>query len=1306
MGGAWFKLRSRPEPWRQISNEVPPEEHLQRAAPLQFESREAQADPPRGGTGAMAELNYSVTTEKRQNRQSTQKKTSGSQVILEKVLGITTVSSSGLTSDPNTGLIAYPAGSVVVLLHPLRNQQNHILNWSKKLFTAVAFSHDGKHLATGESGHRPCVRVWEVGGSQVAEVQSHKHRVSCVAFSSNSGYIVSVGYQHDMTVSVWDWRKGSIVASNKVSSGVLSVSFSQDSSYFVTAGNRHVKFWYLDASREQRVYGTVPLIGRSGLLNDHKTRVFCGVACGRGLMASNTYCVTSSGLLCLFNRVRYLEAWVDLKTSSASCLTVSEDFIFCGCADGVIRVFSPDRLQYLTTLQRPHLLGAEQGLQASVSDALYPPTLALTLDPCNQLLTCVYGDHSIYVWDVHDVHSVEKIYWARYHSSSVWSLEVYPERPYPSHAPLPASSFLSCSSDNTVRFWNAASHRNLCGDDLLRILNLGAAQQGEAVDGKPGVRVLAVSPDGQHLAVGDRSGDLRVFGLQFLDQLVKIEAHDLEVLCLEYSPASTGVRLLASAGRDRLIHVFDPDRNYSLLQTLNDHSASISAVRFTGESPEVHLVTCSVDKSINFQTAEQTADGPGFSRRHCVVEKTSLYDMDCSRTQAVVACQDRNIRVYGVDSGKLQRCLKGSTSDRGALLKVRMDPSGSFFATSCSNKNIEVFDYETGECVASLFGHSEAVTCLRFSWDCTRLVSASADSCIFVWKLDGHMTGNMRKILRPAHQQPGIRRETFIMAPCLLPQTEEEEEDEAEPQTPIRLDTPDEPFLLQSNGKMPLWFRKLQAQGRTPSVNQSEAEPYRPQGRWANSLVTCYTFSPNTIRNNQEEEEEDLRHQSLEHLLGHEEEEEPETVVELSSTFTVLGDGTCTGVDGRFSIDDAAIGQGAEPVWSTQLSPDSACSEGSVGSLDQQQDSDTDSMSQSSSAGSLSAEDEEDRNPSSLSEERFDTDLRSLQPPGEKPFLNPRLSISTRFLSRFQDRVRAWPARCRPWPARAPPSIPDGVAEESLGSSTSVKSDRSGAGSAVWTRTGRCRPVEGRTAVLQTDKTSHNVRTSSLDPAGEAPPVDLEPRLHLDAPPQTGNQQNLTVVSTAPQPNSEAPQVQSSSLQVEATPPQVPSQDRDRMGSAGSLEETLTHTFIQSPALLAPPTTCTESRVPPDPDSDVSADHFLLVPPSCTSSPFSEMPRPHEANTCQMGASMQGALLSPPTNHNREACRQQCHHAAAHLQQAAAHLQRVVHLYQQLGSSQHGALQEALSIVQAHLHSSAPSVLLQDSGTSRPLGKR
>uniref|UniRef100_A0A674PA41 Uncharacterized protein n=1 Tax=Takifugu rubripes TaxID=31033 RepID=A0A674PA41_TAKRU len=248
---------------------------------------------------------------------------------LEKVLGITTASGSGLASDPNTGLVAYPAGCVILFpaLHTFQ-----------------------RSLSLGCSGHMPCVRVWEVGGAKVAETQSHNYGVSHVAFSINSQYIVSVGYQHDMTVSVWDWRKGSIIASNKVSSRVFGICFSQDSTE---------AFSYACFCPCIQVNSAVPLIGRSGLLGDHRNLVFCGVVCGRGHMALSTYCITSSGLLCLFNSSRQLEAWVNLKTSSASSLVASEDFIFCGCADGVVRVFSPSNLQYIATLPRPHTLGVQ-----------------------------------------------------------------------------------------------------------------------------------------------------------------------------------------------------------------------------------------------------------------------------------------------------------------------------------------------------------------------------------------------------------------------------------------------------------------------------------------------------------------------------------------------------------------------------------------------------------------------------------------------------------------------------------------------------------------------------------------------------------------------------------------------------------------------------------------------------------------------------------------------------------------------------------------------------------------------------------
>ncbi|XP_030599747.1 WD repeat-containing protein 62 isoform X2 [Archocentrus centrarchus] len=1332
----------------------------------------------------------------RKSRQSQGKRSSSSRVCLEKVLGITTASSSGLTSDPNTGLIAYPAGCVVVLLHPKKNKQSQIINTSRKPFSALAFSHDGKHLVTGESGHMPCVRVWELDGGQVAEVQSHKYGISCVAFSTNSSYIVSVGYQHDMTVSVWDWKKGSIIASNKVSSRVFAISFSQDSSYFVTAGNRHIKFWYLDASKERRVNSTVPLIGRSGLLGDHKNSVFCGVACGRGRMASSTYSITSSGLLCMFNSNRHLEAWVNLKTASASCLVVSESFIFCGCADGIIRVFGPSNLQYITSLHRPHRLGVDltqSGQHGSLlpasPGAQYPDTLALTFDPAAGYLTCVYNDHSLYVWDVKDVRNAGKLYSALYHSSCVWSVEVYPELSDPARACLPQSSFLTCSSDNTIRLWHTdppIGHRNLYSNDLLRILYVGENMQhlqaeGEAAgaDGKAGIKVLGISPDGQHLAAGDRCGNLRIFGLEFLDELVKIEAHDSEVLCVEFSPTSTGVKLLASASRDRLIHIFNLEKNYSLEQTLNDHSASITAVKFTGESPDIRIVSCGADKSIYFQTAEQTSEGLQFSRSRHVVEKTTLYDMDLdsSRTHVAIACQDRNVRVYNVETGKLRKCLKGSSSDEGALLKVQMDPSGSFFATSCSDKNITIFDYESGECVSTLFGHSELVTCMRFSQDCRHLITVSGDSCVFVWRLDSQMTSIMRKrrglrltAATETHKKPDIRRETFITVPSSqLPQMEEEEEEESALRTPYRLDPYPAAPLLQTNGKLPQWFKKLQGEGGVSSTVQPEGEPRQVRSRWAeqlNPVTICASFSPSPNKNCEEEEEDEHFHpQSLECLLEEEEEEEEEEEGEdeekvlqteggAQNTYILYPSNTTATADSEFEVEGVTDpqqslsqlevrGQGVEPVWNTQMSPDSACSEGSVGSLEQQHDPDTDSLSQGSSVGSLGLEDDEDRNSlknhfetlaSSLSEEKFDTDLRALQPLDEKNFLNPRLSISTRFLSRFQDRIRA---------SRAPPpvSIPTRILEESSISSTSVNSESSsGVSSAGPTQ----RENDGRAGEDVTSRTIAAQNSSSEESAEQQPAPRLgylgttassRAKVSRDAvatlPSSTSmleeNKENLvsladhqpaaaTLQSAGQDGKPDNHQDQTSSPQEWTTPTRVVSQVRVDRFSVTSTEDTI----IQTPVVT--PTTCdvitcassmqkdgprlSETRVGTDPVPDVSpaADLLFSAPPTTSSSPLSERLHPPRTGS---------------GDEDEESVSLQCLQVAAELRETT---RRAVHLYQKLGASlgaserclqASSAMREAFGMVNSDLRAvlqesddgGAPCGQLEDSRTASLLEK-
>ncbi|NXL79139.1 MABP1 protein, partial [Leptocoma aspasia] len=788
-------------------------------------------------TSRIKNLLRSPSIKLRRSKPGNKREDIGSKVTLEKVLGITVSGGRGLACDPRTGLVAYPAGCVVVLFNPRKNKQHHILNSSRKTITALAFSPDGKYLVTGESGHMPAVRVWDVAErTQVAELQEHKYGVACVAFSPSSKYIVSVGYQHDMIVNVWSWKKNIVVAANKVSSKVTAVSFSEDCSYFVTAGNRHIKFWYLDDSKTSKVNATVPLLGRSGLLGELRNNFFADVACGRGKKADSTFCITSSGLLCEFNEKRLLDKWVELRTTVANCISVNHDYIFCGCADGTVRIFNPLNLHFVTTLPKPHFLGTDiasvteaSRLFSGVADAKYPDTIALTFDPTNQWLSCVYNDHSLYVWDVKDPKKVGKVYSALYHSSCVWNIEMYPEVKDNNQPCLPPGSFITCSSDNTIRLWNTESsnihgtalHRNILSNDLMKIIyvdgntqvlldtdynSAGSADKADAqvLDTKVGIRTVCVSPSGEHLASGDRIGTLRIYELQSLKEMLKVEAHDSEILCLEYSKPDTGLKLLASASRDRLIHVLDAGKDYSLQQTLDEHSSSITAVKFAANDGKVRMISCGADKSIYFRTAQKTGEGVQFTRTHHIVRKTTLYDMDVdpSWKYAAIGCQDRNIRVFNISSGKQKKLYKGSQGEDGTLIKVQTDPSGLYIATSCSDKNLSIFDFYSGECVATMYGHSEIVTGMKFSNDCKHLISVSGDSCIFIWRLSSEMTINMRQRLSdmkqrgkqaeksPPHKAAGLMRHESISVmssvPALSSDSDKDGEDEGNDEDELR----------------------------------------------------------------------------------------------------------------------------------------------------------------------------------------------------------------------------------------------------------------------------------------------------------------------------------------------------------------------------------------------------------------------------------------------------------------------------------------------------------------------------------------
>ncbi|KAK5638850.1 hypothetical protein RI129_013145 [Pyrocoelia pectoralis] len=785
-------------------------------------------------------------------------------IKLERVLGVTVSSNAALDSNPNSETVAYPAGCTVVLFNSQTGNQSHIINSSRKTITSLAFSSCGRYLVTGECGHQPAVRVWDLQADpqpgppglapqvqHVAEFLSHKYGISCVSFSPSGKYVVSIGTQHDMIVNVWDWKNNIKVASNKVSTKVKALAFAENGSYFVTVGNRHVKFWFLEYGKA-KYKEAVPLMGRSAILGEQRNNYFCDVACGKAQCGDSTYAITRSGLLCEFNNRRLLDKWVELRTSSANCIAVGETYIFVGCAEGIVRCFDPTTLRFVTTLPRTHYLGVDvsQGLNIThmsspPPDAKYPDTVAITFDETSKKITCIYNDHSVYVWDVHNIKRVGKSHSFLYHSACIWGVEMSPPQ-----CPLPPGSFLTCSSDDTIRVWTldklndknsrGVYQRNIYSNELLKVVYIDSdmtylkdldistnstgndKQQDTSYDGRNGVRAIRLSPDGKQLASGDRAGNIRILETKGMTEDCKIEAHDAEVLCLEYTQTEFDQKLLSSASRDRLIHVFDVNKGYNFLQTLDDHSSSITAVRFLNTHGNLQMVSCGADKSLIFRSLTDVSGTPQFVRDHNATGKTTLYDMDVDSGQkhVLTACQDRNVRIYSVNTGKHTKIFKGSTGDDGTLIKISLDRSGIYLATSCTDKSLSVYDYYTGECMATMCGHSELATGLRFTNDCRRLISASGDGCIFVWRVPHDMVVTMHARLSQQAMRQGKTLDNEIF-------TDNSSVDFYDPNA----NSVENDYRFNV-GALPLWAKKHISEDSNPPTSLMKGVA-APKGRWA-----------------------------------------------------------------------------------------------------------------------------------------------------------------------------------------------------------------------------------------------------------------------------------------------------------------------------------------------------------------------------------------------------------------------------------------------------------------------------------------
>lgn len=256
------------------------------------------------------------------------------------------------------------------------------------------------------------------------------------------------------------------------------------------------------------------------------------------------------------------------------------------------------------------------------------------------------------------------------------------------------------SEDSSMKLWRVRDRR------LLRNFEGGA------------VTSLSFSPDGQMIA--SASGNtIKLW--QDGDLVRTLTGHTDEVTSISFSPSG---RYLASASADKTLKLWRVDMP----------SASVPKAQpsNTQTNPQ------NSDAAQTLQLSESTASEPEDTSIQTFeghTDRVTSVNFRADGRVLISGSADHTIKLWRLSDGRVTQTLEGHTD---AITQVRFSPKDDQIAISGSaDRTVRIWQLSNDNLPILLDNHQSLVSQVDFSSDGQRLVSASWDGTINLWKRDG-----------------------------------------------------------------------------------------------------------------------------------------------------------------------------------------------------------------------------------------------------------------------------------------------------------------------------------------------------------------------------------------------------------------------------------------------------------------------------------------------------------------------------------------------------------------------------------------